>query len=485
MRVLNQPARLAGAPRTVRIIGFLACMAALSLLLAGCGGGSTSSSGSSGSNTRALTILTNSLPNNSSLPAATTGVNYDVTLQAAGGTPPYTWSVASGTLPSWAKLDASTGNISGIPDATGQTQLTLKVTDSGSPAASATLSVTLTASASPDDAKLTGIYALASYDFNGDYKSSTDYEGTFNTAVLDGSGVCSDTQILNVAGTISNSSLPCTYSVASNDTMVFTVSGEPGTVTGATDSAGDTLVLSQITAPWNPTILVGVNQEQTGTNADLNGAYMLVSYDSNGEVNNGPASEGNLLTITFDGAGNCSGSGQHNFMSAISTMSVTCTYSVASDGSLTLTSGGQTDNGAVGTGGNVIILSQVTPTLNPTIVVAVKPMQSANDADLTGTYTLVTYDNNGDIGGNPAYEGGLITLDFDGAGNCSGNELHNLAGTVSNESISCTYSVATDGSLSLTTGGQTLNGALGTSGNVIVLSQITPGLNPTVVVGVK
>jgi hypothetical protein len=63
--------------------------------------------------TTALAVVTNQLP------VGEVGIPYSATLQAVGGTLPYTWSLAAGTLPSWATLDAATGTVSGTPDAAG------------------------------------------------------------------------------------------------------------------------------------------------------------------------------------------------------------------------------------------------------------------------------------------------------------------------------------------------------------------------------
>src|SRR5262249_39156139 len=69
-----------------------------------------------------LTITT------ATLPAATAGVAYAATLGATGGTPPYTWSIASGALPAGLTLTAATGTIAGTPTATGTASFTVKVT---------------------------------------------------------------------------------------------------------------------------------------------------------------------------------------------------------------------------------------------------------------------------------------------------------------------------------------------------------------------
>src|SRR5262249_10843973 len=80
-------------------------------------------SGSTGLTVRSgpLTITTTALP------GARVGVAYSATLTATGGTPPYTWSIASGTLPAGLTL-TSAGVISGTPTAIGTSSFTVKVT---------------------------------------------------------------------------------------------------------------------------------------------------------------------------------------------------------------------------------------------------------------------------------------------------------------------------------------------------------------------
>ena len=80
-----------------------------------------------------------------SLPGGQVGVAYSATLVAAGGTPPYNWTLTGGTLPANLLLNAATGAISGTPTAAvTNTPLVFQVKDSGSPAQSKTVNLSLT-----------------------------------------------------------------------------------------------------------------------------------------------------------------------------------------------------------------------------------------------------------------------------------------------------------------------------------------------------
>ena len=84
----------------------------------------------------------------SSLPGATVSSAYSVTLTASGGTALYTWSVASGTLPSGLVL-SSAGVISGTPTAAGSSSFTTQAKDSEASPQAATSTLSLTVVAAP------------------------------------------------------------------------------------------------------------------------------------------------------------------------------------------------------------------------------------------------------------------------------------------------------------------------------------------------
>jgi glucose/arabinose dehydrogenase len=71
----------------------------------------------------ALSIVTKRLR------AGRVGRRYVADLNSKGGKGPYTWTLAAGTLPSALTLEAATGKITGTPDTTTNTNLTLQVAD--------------------------------------------------------------------------------------------------------------------------------------------------------------------------------------------------------------------------------------------------------------------------------------------------------------------------------------------------------------------
>lgn len=237
--------------------------------------------------TKSLSIVVNTALSitSTSLPNGTTGTAYSATLTATGGVTPYTWSVSSGSLPSWASLNSSTGAITGTPNAGGTTNFTVQATDSSSPPQTATQSLSITVTVPALTITTT---------------SSSLPAGTINVAYT--------TTQLNASGgippytwTITSGSLPTGMNPLSSSGQI---SGTP-TATGTfdftvqvTDSAtptpNTTTASLSITVNAAPTCTAG------GSESLLSGGYafMLKGFDSSGA----PALVGGVLT--FNGTDN-------------------------------------------------------------------------------------------------------------------------------------------------------------------------------------
>lgn len=109
--------------------------AALILVLVGlllsnaCSGFSASPANPSTTNSTSSSSDT-SMTVSSALPSATVGASYNSTLNVSGGSAPYSFSLASGELPSGLLLGSATGIISGTPTASGSFTFAILVSDS-------------------------------------------------------------------------------------------------------------------------------------------------------------------------------------------------------------------------------------------------------------------------------------------------------------------------------------------------------------------
>jgi hypothetical protein len=104
----------------------------------------TDAIGSSSDKALSLTITVPlQITTTSQLPVATKKVAYSVKLAATGGSTPYTWTIASGRLPSGLSLNSTNGVISGKASKAGTSTFTVKVTDAKGIFVSKVLSLTV------------------------------------------------------------------------------------------------------------------------------------------------------------------------------------------------------------------------------------------------------------------------------------------------------------------------------------------------------
>ncbi|MFA7246861.1 MAG: Ig domain-containing protein, partial [Dehalococcoidia bacterium] len=84
----------------------------------------------------------------STLPDGTVGTAYSVTLEASGGTEPYTWTVIGGALPDGLMLNSATGVISGTPSTPLTYSFIVRADDSAGHYCTMSISITINSSTS-------------------------------------------------------------------------------------------------------------------------------------------------------------------------------------------------------------------------------------------------------------------------------------------------------------------------------------------------
>jgi len=176
----------------------------------------------------------------SALPAGEQGIPYAATLAATGGTLPYTWAVADGTLPAGLTLAADTGRIDGVPTTAGTSRATVQVTDGLGAAASATVDVTISPARIPVQVTTSALPAGE--------------QGTPYAATLTATG-----------GT-----LPYTWAVADGTLPAgLTLGTDTGRIDGVPTTAGTSRVTVQVTDGLGATAVLALDVTVAGPPAPV------------------------------------------------------------------------------------------------------------------------------------------------------------------------------------------------------------------------
>jgi hypothetical protein len=433
--------------RTIQKFCLCAFWVVLPILFASCGTNSSSKP--------SLSVLTISLP------SGTQGSFYLTTLAATGGVLPYTWSISAGSLPAWATLNASTGVISGTPDASGTTIFTVQVTDSEAPPATASRSLSIVVRLVANlNSELSGQYAFSVQGFD---SSTADQFALIGSFIADGSGHITSGEYDSNGplgykaavtfsgtyrvGTDNRGTMTISDSIGGSHTYVFAVGSisngvaSKGTImefddtTGTSDQRGSgefglqdpaSFSLSSINGPY--AFQVGGQKGTTGTRLVTTGAFT-----ANGS--------GSLFSGQFD----------TNSEGTLSTGSFTATLTRTSDtstfGRLTLRFiSGISDTAAVYlvSGTQFLMLgSGIEAVGGLTAGQCIARTSSAfTNASLNGI-EVVYSQGLGSVPGNSSASIGLVT--FDGFSALTARFDNNNSGSLSSQSGSGTYSIAANG----------------------------------------
>jgi hypothetical protein len=169
--------------------------------------------------------------NTTSLPNGTQSAAYSQSLSAAGGTPPYRWSLIAGTLPSGLILSTS-GQISGTPANTGTSNFTVQVTDSSSPAQTAGQALSIAVGTTggvisgTNDTELSGDYAFTFSGFTGSSGASNVF-ATVGRFTADGAGNITngelDTNGIGAGSVLTAQPFTGTYAIGADGSGVMTL----------------------------------------------------------------------------------------------------------------------------------------------------------------------------------------------------------------------------------------------------------------------
>ncbi len=201
------------------------------------------------------------------------------------------------------------------------------------------------------------------------------------------------------------------------------------------------------------TVPMAIAQSPAFNNGSLKGSYgfQVAKWTSDSSNN----AEITLGLVTFDGAGNVSGSDTDNDAGSVTTATFSGTYSVKSNGtgsmSLTVSNGGKATVALVidAAGKNLQLMETDLECKNKpcdrissgTAVAQVSP--SFSNASLKGAFGVLLNKWTPDPNQQP--EATLGVDSFDGNGNMKVSVTDNTAGTITNIKASGTYSVNSDG----------------------------------------
>ncbi|MGA9527861.1 MAG: Ig domain-containing protein, partial [Terriglobales bacterium] len=196
-----------------------------------------SASNSAGPNTYTITVSAAATlaVTTVSLPGGNKTQPYYSYVQGNGGVQPYTWSVGSG-LPAGLSLNSQTGEITGTPTATGTSNFTITVTDSTSATANASLSISVLSC--PNNSVLNGNYAFVASGW--DVSTTTGPASRAGSFVANGSGSITggliDTADQTTSPGTQSGTFTGTYCVGSNNLATITMNFAGG-MTGSTTVA--------------------------------------------------------------------------------------------------------------------------------------------------------------------------------------------------------------------------------------------------------
>jgi hypothetical protein len=339
---------------------------------------------------------------------STVGAAYNVTLTVSGGIAPYTWAIASGSLPSCLTLNSGTGAITGTITAAcaGNYTVTFSASDSGSPnklTAQATLNFTISAPVVTFSPTLPqGAVGTA-------YSGSVAASGVVGTTTYSiASGTLPPDLTLNTAtGAVTGTPKAADVGTATFKVKVLDQFGDTAT------SGNLTITVSAPSITFTPTLTAGTVGTAYSGSVRANGAVGTLAYSiasgalppdlalstATGAIAGTPTLA-DIGTATFmvkvvDQYGDTATSASQTITISAPTITFTPTLPAGTVG--TAYTGGVIANGAAGTTTYSIVSGTLPPDLSQnTSTGAITGTPKAADVG-TATFTVKVVDQYGDI----------------------------------------------------------------------------------------
>ncbi|ELM3721176.1 putative Ig domain-containing protein, partial [Aeromonas hydrophila] len=270
----------------------------------------TNASGTSSPATVTITVSTPTLAiTPTTLPDGTQGTAYNQTVTATGGSAPYTYAITAGSLPAGLSLNTSSGVISGTPSASGTFNLTLTATDANSATGSQAYSLVIN-----------GLPPVANA-----VSATVAANSSANSITLNITGTATSVAIASAAnhGTATASGTSITYTPAAgyagSDSFTYTATNTNGTSSPATVTitvSAPSIVVSP-GALSNGSVGMAYSQTITATGGSAPYTYAITAGSlpaglslntSSGMISGTPSASGTgNFTVTATDANSASG----------------------------------------------------------------------------------------------------------------------------------------------------------------------------------
>lgn len=296
--------------------------------------------------------------------------------------------------------------------------------------------------------------------FNADGTGSVNFKNNDGGVLNEGVKAFTYSTILNTNGSIS-----LTMKFSDRTELLKIVISDDGNM-AVVDRTLDTDVQSMV-------ILIRMDESKTYANADLNGEYYIIAYENNATYTAPPYGNGNNMAIssigTFYGDGTYTYYGKANSDGTIwddDGGNKKRAYSVNPDGSFTIGNGGAVGYLSEGEILGIVSRPGITTDKWASYFSMKKGDKVYSTADIAGTWAIAGF---GDDNGN-SFNAEFGSMTCDVSGNCLLPLRNQRDGTITYETLSATFSVASDGSF-----GDSVNpdipfyaGAIGNNGNNII-----------------